>query len=377
MIRKSDIQWWTLQISKEPESAPAVVEELAKRLVELDAENERLRNEALRLQGSAPAAPADSAQVSALQRKVDTLQNILKGQAATETAVILVSDSLQTARMPLSQVRLRLQQNLPALDRTAVLGLRCLLLARPQDDLLLLTSQGRLFKVLLHKVPYLVEGSGWPAADGPLLDAGERVTAAIAIARQPRFWTVVTRRGYVKQLLRAGLDKAMGQSAPLIKSPLRNDEPVAMVNGDRGDLLVITRWGKAIRFPQRAIAGQGEVALEVEPDDEVAAALPLPSDAEILILTAAGYVMRRDTTRFGARSKPGGPGRTLIQAYDVLGAFPYARRGKLLYLTYSGKFVAIETAGIPLLERVGKGTQTHDLSRDPAVAVTFAPGALL
>jgi hypothetical protein len=75
----------------------------------------------------------------------------------------------------------------------------------------------------------------------------------------------------------------------LIESPLHNDAPVAVVNGDRGDLLVLTRWGKAVRFPRRAIAAPGSVALELDPGDEGVAALPLPSDTQILIVTSAPY----------------------------------------------------------------------------------------
>ncbi|MCK4315768.1 MAG: hypothetical protein KAX24_08355, partial [Anaerolineae bacterium] len=60
MIRKSDVQWWVLEAKKHPESAPAIIKELAKRLVELDTENEHLREKIIRLQRRAPAAvPSD------------------------------------------------------------------------------------------------------------------------------------------------------------------------------------------------------------------------------------------------------------------------------------------------------------------------------
>lgn len=44
MIRKGDVQWWVLEAKKHPQSVPTIIEELAKRLAELDAENERLRD---------------------------------------------------------------------------------------------------------------------------------------------------------------------------------------------------------------------------------------------------------------------------------------------------------------------------------------------
>ena len=373
MIRKGDVQWWVLEAKKHPQSAPTIIEELAKRLTELDAENERLRDEVIRLQRRAPAA-ADSTEVSALRRQVATLQSLLDSEASTEPAVVFFSDQLESARIPLSQVQRLVHEGHPVLASRALLGRRCLLLlAHPRDELLLLTSQGRGLKLLPSDIPSLVEGDNWPTTEGQVLAADERLAAAVAVAEPPRFWTVVTRRGYVRQFIRIGFDRRLAQGDQLVESPFRNDEPVTIVSGDRGDLLLLTRWGKGVRFPQRAIAAQGSVALKLDPDDEIIAAVSLPSDTQILIVTAAGFIARRDTARFGARSRPGGAGKTLIQAYDVLGVFPCEPQARLLYLTYSGQLALISVADIPLHERSSKGTRMHIFDRDPAVAVALVP----
>jgi len=375
MIRKDDVKWWVLEVKKHPESVPTIIEELAKRLTELDAENERLRHEVIRLQQHTPAA-GDSAEVSALRREVARLQTLLNSEASSEPSVVFLSDQLQSARILLSQAQRLAREDRPVLGRQAMLGMRHVLLAHPQDELLLFTSQGRGLKLLPSDVPSLTEGDNWPITDDQGLAANERLTAAVAVAQLPRFWTVVTRRGYVRQFLRIELDRRLTQGDRFIVSPFRNDAPVAIVNGDQGDLLVFTRWGKGVRFSQRAIEGQGSVALELEPDDEVVAALSLPSDTAILIVTAAGYAVRRDTSRFGARSRPGGAGKTLIQAFDVLGAFPCESQAQLLYLTYSGKLVLVPTVDIPLHQRSNKGTRVRVFDRDPAVAVTFVSSVL-
>lgn len=383
MIRKDDVKWWVLEVKKHPESVPTIVEELAKRLTELDAENERLRDEIVRLQHRAPAAAA-SAEVSALRREVARLQTRLKSEASAEPSVVFLSDRLQSARILLSQAQRLARDDRPVLGRQAMLGMRSVLLAHPQDELLLFTSQGRGLKLLPSDVPSLAEGDNWPITDDQGLAADERLTAAVAVAQPPRFWTVVTRRGYVRQFLRIELDRRLAlrlgsgqaQSDQLVESPFRNDAPVVVVNGDQGDLLVLTRWGKGVRFSHRAIEGQGSVALKLEPDDEVIAALSLPSDTVILIVTASGYAARRDTSQFEARVRPGGTGKTLIQAFDVLGAFPCDPQAQLLYLTYSGKLVLVPTADVPLHQRSNKGTRVRVFDRDPAVAVTFVSGVL-
>lgn len=376
MIRKGDVQWWVLEAKKHPESAPEIIKELAQRLVELDAETERLRDEIIRLQRSAPAA-ADGAEVGALRQKVATLQTVVdtisEGQDPTQLSVLFFSHNLQSARAPLSQVRRLMEKEQETLDRRAVFGLCRMVLARPQDELLLLTSQGRGLRMRPSDVPLLAEGGEWPATETQTLGDGEQLALAVDAAGPPRFWTVVTRRGYVRQLIHIYFDRKGGQGASLVESPFHNDAPVALVDGDRGDLMVFTRWGKWTRFPHRAIDSQGSVALELEPDDEVVAALSVVSDAEVLVATAAGYAMRRDTARLEARTRPGTAGKTLIQAFDVLGAFPYEPDGGLLYLSYSGKLTFVAAKDVSRHERYGKGTQVCDLTRDPAVALALVP----
>ncbi len=387
MIRKSDVQWWVLEAKKHPESAQAIIEELAKRLAELDAETEHLRDEIIRLQRRAPTA--SDGEVQALQRRVETLQSLVEGETSTEASVVFLSERLQSARVPLSQARHMAREGTPVLDKRALLGLRCLLLARPQDELLLLTSHGRGLRASLADIPAPSEESSWPfdpsttlraqdwpTTEGQGLTDGERLTAALAVGEPPRFWTVVTRGGYVQRFVRVAFDRQLARGDRLVKSPLRSDAPVALVNGDRGDLLLITRWGKGVRFSQRAIESQGSIALNLEPDDQVVAALALPTEAEVLIVTAGGYAMRRDTTRLAARARPGGAGRTLIQAHDVLAVFPYSPDARLVYLTYSGKLVFVSTADVPLQERASKGTPLRDMSLDPAMAVTVVSAPL-
>lgn len=382
MIRKSDVQWWVLEAKKNPESVPAIIQELTQRLIELDAENERLQDEIIRLQRRAPVVTS-SAEVETLQRKIETLQGLLEGERSAEAFVVFLSDQLQSGRLPLSQARQMARTGQPVLDKRALLGLRCQLLSRPHDELLLLTSQGRGLKAQISAVPLLTGDSGWSTSEGQGLalqrssgqTSGERLTTAVAVRQPPRFWTVATRRGYVQRFVRVAFDRRLAQGGRLVKSPLRNDEPVAIVNGDRGDVLLLTRWGKSARFSHRAIASQGSIALDVEPDDEVVAALALPVDAEILIVTASGFAMRRDTARIPARSRPGGAGRPLIQAHDVLAVFAYSLAAHLLYLTYAGKLIFVSVADVPLQERAGKGTHLRDMSLDPAATVAFVDSA--
>ena len=375
MIRHSDILWWVQEARKDPASAPKIVETLAERLVELDAQNESLRNELIRLRAGAAEAAA-TPDTTMLQRRVETLQTLLDQGSTTETALLMISDRGQAVRMPLSQVRLRLRNREPALDRDAVLSLRCLLLARARDEILILTNQGRAACLQLPAIPVLLEGT-WPDEPHIPLEAGEQVATAAALGEAPRFWTVITRRGTVRQFLHIQLRRFLQERTPIVRPASRADEPVAVVSGDRGDLLLISRWGRAVRFPQRAIESQGTLALELDRDDAVVGGLPLVEDSEIIVATASGAVLRRDTTTFTRQTKPGGSAKPFLQALDVLGIYPAASRGQLVFLTYAGTFAIAAPAEVPVQTRFARATPVVDLAANPAVAAVFVPGGLL
>ena len=371
MIRKSDVQWWVLEVKKHPESAPQIIEELAKRLTELDTENERLRTEIIQMQQGVVGSP--STEVEDLRRKVAELQTMLESEAAAEPALVFLSGLMQSARLPFPQAQELIRTDQPVLDRKDLLELQSVLYVRPYDKVLLLTSQARGRKLRLADIPVLAESGGWPETEDSQASTDERLTAAIATTKQPRFRTIVTRRGFVRQVINLALDRALAQGDPILESPLHNDRLVDLVSSDRGDLLLVTRWGKWTRFPQRAISGQGAEALKLEPDDQVVAALPLISDTEVLVVTASGHVARRDTAQLEARTSPGGTGKPLIQAYDVLGIYPFQRGSQLLYLTYSGRMSLVPVESVPPLYKASKGTLVHDFGSDSVVAVTLIP----
>ena len=375
MIRESDVQWWILEAKEHPEATPQIIEELAKRLIELDTENEQLRATLIRLQQHAPAAQPESA-LQDLKRQVKTLQKALQRQDAGAPSLVLLSDRLQAARVPPGHARQLAEQDQPVLDMRAALSLRGIVSAGPGDELLLVTNLARAYKRLVADVAPLGDKGRWPTSAQDLeLDEAERLTALAIGSPAPRLWTLVTRRGYVQRLVHAGMERRMAQGEPLASRLERRDAPIALVSGDHRELVLITSWGQAIRFPQHTIETQGSIALDLAPDDQVVGALALSVDAdtpcELLIVTASGYGLRRDISQLPARSRPGDtPGKTLIQAHDVLGLFAAQPNAQLVFATYSGKLIFAAAEDAARHDRLAKGSRLCDLDRDPAVAVT-------
>jgi DNA gyrase/topoisomerase IV subunit A len=381
MIRESDIQWWILEAQKHPESAPEIIEELAKRLLELDAENEQLRQTLLRLQQRAPTSQSSPA-LQTLKQQVETLQKALQRQDGDAPALVLLADRLQAGAVPLSRALQWADQSRPMLGMRAALSLQTITSARPGDELLLVTNRARACRRMAASVDDLGEQGRWPVPAKDLeLDDGERLTAVAVSDGSPRLWTIVTRRGFVQRLVRAGMDRQMAQEQSLLQHLGRGDAPVALVPGSQGDLILLTRWGLAIRFGQHTIETQGSWALDLDPDDQVVGALALAVDSsssaahELLIVTASGLGIRRDVAQLPPRSRPGGtPGKPLIQARDVLGLFPYsAPNARIVFATYGGQLAFARAEDAARHARLAQGSRLCDLGHDPAVAVTQIP----
>jgi DNA gyrase subunit A len=375
MIRESDVQWWILEAGKHPESTPQIIEELARRLIELDAENEQLRGEIIRLRHRVPSSQPQSA-VQSLKRQVETLQRALQRQDAGAPSLVLLGGHLQAGRVSVSRARLLADQDQTILGMRAALALQRMVCAGQGDELLLITNLARAYRQMAADLPELEQEGRWPrTTQDRALDDAERLATVAVISQPARLWTLVTRRGFVQRLVHAGMERAIAQGQPLLSHLDRRDAPIALVPGDLGDLVLLTRWGNAIRFPQHTIESQGSQALDLDPDDEVVGAWSLSGDDrvpghEMLIVTAAGYGIRRDVGQLPARSRPGDTtGKTLMQARDVLGVFGYRPGAQLAFATYGGKLAFAAPEDAARHDRLAKGSRLCDLDHDPAVAV--------
>ncbi len=377
MIRESDVKWWVLEARRHPESAPEIIEQLAARLVELDAQTEQLRAQLLHAQ-TQPRADSAS-ELAEARRQLAELRQLLTEHLALEPGIVFITRSGQAARLSLARAARLVRSGASCLERRAVTQMWGLRAGRPQERLVLLAANGVGSEWAVQALPTLEEGSLWPAGDSETAAADRPfgplnpLSAATIVAETPRLWTVVTQRGWARQFLGAALARDLAERRPLTISPLGRDVPVALVSGDAEDIAVFTRWGRAARFPQRALAAQGNAALELDADDEVIAALPLAAEGEIVLVTAAGAAVRRSTTDLKPRARPGGPGRPLIQAFDLLAVLPAAAHAHLVLLTHTGRLCTYAVDAIPFHERVGRGTPLGDFTRDPAIAAVIVP----
>lgn len=378
MLRTSDVNWLLAEARKHPEAALSIIEALAARLSELDAENERLRDQLVRLQHrQTPVQEGSSAQVQSLRRQVEVLKGMVNGQTGSENALVLISEQMHAVRIALTRTQACIRQGHSLLNTSALLDLIGLLAVRPHDEVLMLSNAGRGFKCLVSDLPPLIDEMRWPDTPRPGLQAGERLTVATAFGEPPRFWTIVTARGYVQRFVRVALDQTVDKGGTILNSPFANDPPVAVLDGSRGEVMLVSHWGEAVRFAQSTIDIAGSVATQLDPDDRFVAALALTQDIHVLILTASGHAARYPTEKLPAIAKPGAKSRRIVLARDVVAVYPCPPDAHLLYLTGSGRLHLLPASKITLLTRPGAGDLLPNVGRDLLRAATLIPSEWL
>ena len=157
MIRKDDVQWWALEAKKHPEAASQIIEELSKRLLHLNEQNEHLRDEIIRLQGHARTTQVD-AEMAALRRKVRTLQDAVHGKTSSGAAIAFLSERQQGARLALTSADELARRDTPVLGDQMLLELCKVLPANLSDGLLMMSNHGREFKLQVADIPAFTEG---------------------------------------------------------------------------------------------------------------------------------------------------------------------------------------------------------------------------
>ena len=186
-------------------------------------------------------------------------------------------------------------------------------LARGGDTVLPITARGH-----AHALPVSALPRGTRSSRGRHLSEFIEVALGDEIVALPHvktfakesFLIIATRRGRIK---RSALSEyANARASGIIGAKIaRGDEAVAaFITDGSTDVILATRLGQAIRFPESAIRVVGRTAggvkaIDLAAGDVVVAAAAPRSDADLLAATAGGYAKRIPFTEFRVQGRAG------------------------------------------------------------------------
>ncbi len=227
-----------------------------------------------------------------------------------EQVLISISQRGYVKRVPTSTYRGRGVSGMATREEDVV---QLLFTADTLDTILFFTNKGKVYSEKAHRVP---DGSrtsrGIPIVNLITMGPDERVTATVSVPdfEQAGYLTMVTRQGKIK---RADLSEFEAvRPSGLIALTLDEGDELGWVQLTDGDdeIVLVTRQGQAIRFPESDVRPMGRMAagvmaIKLAGGDQVAAMDVADPDGDLVVVTSQGYAKRTPMGEYSTQSRYG------------------------------------------------------------------------
>jgi DNA gyrase subunit A len=245
-----------------------------------------------------------------------------------------------------------------------------LVVADEADTLLLLTSEGRGFRLpvaALAQTP--VHGRGQPLDLPVPWIPGEHPVALLPADAGSQI-AMVSERGQVHRVRASFVGKRMVPGVKFHDPKAGGPLVAACWTGGEDDLFVVTRTGSAIRFPEQRVYDPGSLGIRVGRDDGVVGIAAVNEQSTVFLLSADGRGTLRLMSGFAANKQPGGSGKVAIKTAALAAAVAVQPQDDLFVISRLSKIVRFQVADIPPKEGVVQGVTCMALRADACVAAS-------
>jgi len=293
-----------------------------------------------------------------------------------EDMVVTLSHQGYVKRNPITQYRAQRRggkgaRGMATKDEDFV---RHLYIASTHAYLLFFTNRGRVYWLKVHELPQLGRAARGKAIVNLLnLQSEERVQAMLPVRSfddtDGQHILLGTRKGVIKKTELSAY--ANPRRSGIIAINLGDDDELVGVGRTTlaNEVIIATRTGKSIRFPEADVRAMGRTAtgvrgISLADGDEVVGMEILISGATILTVTERGYGKRTPLDDYRLQ-KRGGSGiitiRTSERNGDVIGIAQVVDSDEVMLITDAGKVLRCPVSGISTMGRATQGVRVMDL----------------
>jgi len=292
----------------------------------------------------------------------------LEDLIAEEDMVIAITRSGYIKRLPVTSYREQRRGGVGVMgmDLKEDDFIEHLFVASTHDYILFFTSTGKVYRLKVHELPLGTRQSKGRAIVNLLpFRQDEQVRAVIRTRdfREADYLVLATKNGVVKKTKFADYNTPL-KSEGIIAVKLRpKDELVgAFLSSGADDILLVSRKGQAIRFPEHQVRSMGRVAagvkgMSLRKGDEVIAAMIAEPEADMLVVTENGYGKRTRIADYPTKGR-GGLGVKTVQLTEARGKLAGARMVRdgyqVMLISTGGQVIRMPVDGI---RRAGRLTQ--------------------
>ena len=256
-----------------------------------------------------------------------------------------------------------------------------LFIASTHAYILIFSTRGRVYWLKVHEIPDIGPGGkGKAIANLVSLDGDEQIAALVAVREWPkvegeRFLVMGTRRGVIKKtdLVAFRNPRAGG----IIAQGVREGDSVIAVELTDGkrDILLATREGMAIRFPETGVRAMGRTAsgvrgIKLREGDEVVAMVEIQPNGALMTVCENGYGKRTNLEEYRVQSRAG-VGIISIQSSErngkVVGVTCVQHEDELMLITQQGKILRMLAWSIRAIGRATQGVRLIEMEEGDRV----------
>ncbi len=253
-----------------------------------------------------------------------------------------------------------------------------LFVASTRDLLLFFTDTGKVYWLKVYQIPEAGRLAKGKAIVNLLqLPSGQKIAAVLPVARfeDSKYILMATERGIIKKTeLKAYENPRVGGIIAINVD--EGDRLIAarITDGNR-EILMATKKGLAIRFPESQAREMGRVArgvkgVELEEGDKVIGMEVLRDNSTILTITEKGFGKRTDLSEYRLQRR-GGKGVITIKANqrngDVVALFQVADDDELMMITAEGKLIRLKVNTIRVIGRNTQGVRLFNIGESDKV----------
>jgi DNA gyrase subunit A len=250
-----------------------------------------------------------------------------------------------------------------------------LFVASTHAYIMIFSDRGRAYWLKVHEVPDVgPDGRGKAIANLVSMEEGERIAALLAVKEfaVDKFIVMGTRKGVVKKTELSAFSNP--RAGGIIAMGVEQDDAViaANISDSNHEILIGTRDGMAIRFPEGDVRSMGRGAygvrgISLREGDAVVAMEVLTPGGTILTVTEQGYGKRTELEEYRVQSR-GGIGIINIQTSErngkVIGVAQVSDDAELMLITQQGKILRMAAKDIRTIGRATQGVRLIDIAGD-------------
>jgi DNA gyrase subunit A len=244
---------------------------------------------------------------------------------------------------------------------------------------LFFTNKGRVYRVKVHELPEASRNSrGTYVANvpGATFQPDERIAAVLDLDDYDggRFLVMGTRRGMVKK---TALSEYDSPRVGLAAINLHDDELIGVkLTSGTDDLLFVSRKGQASRFMEASVRPMGRqtsgvIAMRLNGDDEVLAMEVVRPNADLLVVTDAGFGKRTPLEQYPLKGR-GGKGvqtaRIIERRGYLAGAQVVQEEDDVFLITDVGQIIRTRVKEVRRAGRATQGVRIMRLGQSGRVA---------